>query len=420
MPSDLGKKANTIFKPRIPLVLAIIAIVLGVQLPVCAEQQLLRINQPAVEVSFIGSTDDGSFQFHSANKTHTLPRQQLVRWSTPRPNLTRHEVVLVDGSRLVLAAAWVSKEPLQIENQTVTAVTSQFGKVTFPRSNLRAVLLKTPAELTRRTQLLDQLLAWQGKDDQLRLINGDTLTGKLESLGGRSPGIEFTLDGTSKPVTLDADRIAGFVCGTAAQQAAAGNLAVGFSEGSNLVTRSLNAKPTTLQLQLACGVLLTASDTREIVYLQSLAPQPRYLSDLDPVDYHHDPFLDIPWPYRRDRNLLGGSLTVKGSVYPKGLAMHSTSRLTYNLPGSADYKNFAAQLALADTAENQGSVIYKIYLHQAGKQKLVYTSPIIRGETSPRPISIKLTGADQLTLAVEHADRGDQHDHATWLDARLE
>jgi hypothetical protein len=37
----------------------------------------------------------------------------------------------------------------------------------------------------------------------------------------------------------------------------------------------------------------------------------------------------------------------------------------------------------------------------------------------PTPISVDLSGAKQLDLVVDYADRADVLDHADWLNARL-
>jgi hypothetical protein len=44
----------------------------------------------------------------------------------------------------------------------------------------------------------------------------------------------------------------------------------------------------------------------------------------------------------------------------------------------------------------------------------------MRGGDDPRPISLPLDGATELSLVVDYADRGDERDHADWVDARLE
>ena len=73
-----------------------------------------------------------------------------------------------------------------------------------------------------------------------------------------------------------------------------------------------------------------------------------YLSDLKAAGYRHIPYLQLSWPYRTDRSVLGARLRVGGRVFLKGLGMHSPSRLTYDL--LQPYRRFDAQLAIDDDA----------------------------------------------------------------------
>jgi hypothetical protein len=43
----------------------------------------------------------------------------------------------------------------------------------------------------------------------------------------------------------------------------------------------------------------------------------------------------------------------------------------------------------------------------------------VRGDAKPQAVSVDLRGAKGITLTVDFADRGDELDHAVWLDARL-
>jgi hypothetical protein len=142
-----------------------------------------------------------------------------------------------------------------------------------------------------------------------------------------------------------------------------------------------------------------------------------YLSDLEPADYRHVPYLDIAWPYERDRSVSGGPLEVGGKRYLKGLGMHSAARLTYKLEGQ--YKTFAAEAAIDDSAGPRGSVVFGVYVLRDAKWQPAFTSEIVRGGDPPQSVSVDLVGADAITLLVDFADRGDELDHADWLDARL-
>ncbi len=393
-----------------------------------ADQPLLRLNQPTTMASFVGAEVEGTLKFRVADQDHQVLLQDFTRWSTPRINLEHHEAILVDGSRLALAESWSGKNALELSGETVSLTTKLLGKIVLPRSKLRAVLLNTPADGLRRTHLLDQLLAFQKNKDQLRLPHGDVLTGKLIEIGsGESPNesrIAFRLDGTSEPISLATNRVAGLVCSTNAKTTTRGKLALGLRDGSYLIVTSLAAQSESWQTELACGVQVTGHALRDILHLQSLGPQPVYLSDQKAIDYRHEPYLEIPWPYRQDRNVLGGPLTVREKIYAKGLSMHTTSWLTYDLSRPsrkvARLKRFAAQIAIDDTAGRHGSVIFQVFLRKTGALQLAFASPIVRGGDLPLPISVELGNAEQIVLVVQTADRGDERDYANWLDARLE
>lgn len=397
-----------------------------------AAEPLLCFDQLPVEALFLGSKgfpeskDAASLEFQIAHETRLVRPQDLIRWSNPQSNTDRPEAILADGSRLVLAESWAGKKSLQISEKTATLLTETFGKVLIARNKLRAVLLAAPKNRLRRSRLRDQLLAWQGKTDRLWLDNGDTLVGKLLEIGPSRSSVKFLLDGASEQVSFPIRRLTGLSLGSSSKTSAKGLLAIGWRDGSVLLASRLFAEENSLQIELACGLQLAGTDLREIVHLRSLASRAVFLSDLEVANYFHEPFLTIPWKYRRDRNLQGGPLAVRRLIYPKGLAVHSASRLTYDLLGLATrgekkrFHRFAAQVALDDSAGGQGSVVFQVFLRKSGELQLALATPIVRGTDAPRPISVELGSADQIVLAVEYADHAEQHDHANWLDARLE
>jgi alpha-galactosidase len=129
------------------------------------------------------------------------------------------------------------------------------------------------------------------------------------------------------------------------------------------------------------------------------------------------PYLSVAWPYRADRNVLGRPLMVGGKRYLKGLGMHSAARITYRLDGK--YQRFDATAALDDSSQGRGSVTFGVYLLRNGEWKQAAVSDTVRGAAPPEPVSVDVRGAEMITLTVDYADRGDELDHADWLDARL-
>ena len=141
------------------------------------------------------------------------------------------------------------------------------------------------------------------------------------------------------------------------------------------------------------------------------------MSDLEPAEYRHVPYLEVGWPLERDRNVLGGPLVVGGKRYLKGLGMHSAGRVSYRLDGK--YKRFEAAVAIDDSADGRGSVTFGVYVLRDGKLSEAYKSGIVRGGEAPQRVSCGRGGAQGITLVVDYAERGDEMDRADWLDARV-
>ena len=130
------------------------------------------------------------------------------------------------------------------------------------------------------------------------------------------------------------------------------------------------------------------------------------------------PYLSVRWPFARDRNVLGEPIVVRGKQYLKGIGMHAAARLTYRFDG--DYRRFDSMVAVDDSAKGRGSVTFGAYISRDGKWSEAFKSEIVRGGDEPQAVSVDLSGAKGITLTVDFADRGDELDHAVWLDVRLE
>ena len=386
-----------------------------------ATEPLLLVSQEPQEATFVAASVEGKLQFRVANELRSVASQELVRWSTPPSSVGRSELILGDGSRLVLADPWTGQPSWKLTEDTIIATTRLLGKVTFERQQVRAVVLRAPTMLRPRTQFIDKLLSSKGTTTSLLLNNGDQFSGELIGLvtsGQGEPQLEFLTPLTEKPFQVSEDRVAAIVF--APQEALpSAKLVVGLRDGSLLSAESLVADEKQMRVRLANGQELTSTNSRNISYLRSLTCKCVYLSDLDERDYRHVPYLDLAWPYHHDRNVLGGRLTVKRRTYEKGLGTHSASRLTYQLEPSR-FHRFAAQVAIDDLAEQRGSVIFRVYLLRQGEWQLAYASPVLRGGDPPASVTVELGEAAQLALVTDFADRGDECDYANWLEARLE
>ena len=161
-----------------------------------------------------------------------------------------------------------------------------------------------------------------------------------------------------------------------------------------------------------------ATEPQNLTALQPLGSGTSYLSDLKPASYRQVPFLDTAWPYFNDRSTSGNRLRAAGKLYLKGLGVHSAAALTYDLKDG--YRQFQAEVAIDDETAGAGSVLFRVLLDRGdGQWQTAYTSPVVRGGAAPLTVAVDLAGAKRISLRVDFADRGDEQDHADWLQARL-
>jgi hypothetical protein len=188
---------------------------------------------------------------------------------------------------------------------------------------------------------------------------------------------------------------------------------ISFVDGSRLTANQIELKQgNILSLHAACGprvdVPLAAVDS--ILFLGGRAV---YLSDLQPAEYEHTPYLSGDWWLHVDRAIGGGPLVVGGREYLRGIAMHSNSRVTYRLGG--EYVRFLTKVGIDDATDGQGSVIFTVEVD--GRR--VFDSEVMRGGDPPIEFGVPVEDNQTLTLMVEFAERGDILDHADWAGAVL-
>lgn len=344
----------------------------------------------------------------------TFSADDLVRWSHPKPPRPQPIVLLADGSRLVAAADWSGGAAVRTEGDSLVVLSDFWDEVRLPRSRVRGLVFAIRRRPPDRQRLEDQIRASAGNQDTVLLTNRDRLHGEVVQIDGGT----LTLTTDVGDAKLPLSRIESVTFAAGGNRANHNALMiVGLRDGSLLYVDELLADETRLVAKLAGDIQLAGSNVEEIASLQLLRGTLTYLSDLEPADYRHVPYLNIPWPFQRDRNALGDSLTVDGLRYVKGIGMHSAARLTHRLDDQ--YRRFDVEIALDDSTNHRGSVIFRVYLLRGSQWQAAYASDVVRGGERPQPVSIDVEGAQAMTLIVDYADRGDELDHADWLDARL-
>ncbi|HOX08125.1 MAG TPA: NPCBM/NEW2 domain-containing protein [Planctomycetota bacterium] len=143
-----------------------------------------------------------------------------------------------------------------------------------------------------------------------------------------------------------------------------------------------------------------------------------YLSELAPKAVEEKPFVEgLPfvWKFRNDVDVLGRPLVLGGVAFPRGLGTAASTKLTYNLEGSA-FRHFRASVGVCDSAAPGGKTAFRVLVD--GKEAFAAKPLLSRGD-KPVKVDVKLEKAKELTLIVDFGDGSDLGDIGGWGDARL-
>ena len=206
------------------------------------------------------------------------------------------------------------------------------------------------------------------------------------TLNTNIPGIQLNLDGQPKdtPYTVEG------VVGVQRQLSAASTVTVGGKSYEFTGWSDGGAQ--------AHAISTPSSSTVYTANYELIAVT--YLSDL--------PFVGTPtngWgPVERDRSngeqgaTDGGPISIRGTTYAKGLGVHSTSQVVFNLAGA--YTTFLADLGIDDETNGGGSVVFQVLADGVS----IYTSSTILGTTPILPLTLDVTGVNTLTVECQSID----------------
>lgn len=109
----------------------------------------------------------------------------------------------------------------------------------------------------------------------------------------------------------------------------------------------------------------------------------------------------------------GGTITIGGVTYAKGVGAHATSNILIYTGGACG--TFIATVGVDDEVGDNGSVTFEVW---ADGRKITETG-VLRGTDPGHALSADVTGADEVELRITQAGDGPGFDHADWADAIL-
>lgn len=109
----------------------------------------------------------------------------------------------------------------------------------------------------------------------------------------------------------------------------------------------------------------------------------------------------------------GGPLRLNGITYARGLGVHAPSDLRFHL--NSQCTAFSAVVGVDDEVGANGSVQFEVWADGAR----LFRSAVLTGTSAPLPVSVDLTGRQELRLVVTDGGNGISADHADWADAQV-
>ena len=370
---------------------------------------LLVLERPPTQATLLSASEEKLVFRIPAGETLSLPTDQLIRWGAPQELQRGPVVVLADGTLLVAQTPHMSAMTLTVEPDLLTPKRPEGCRL--PIGHVVGVVFRLPLELAERDRLLDRLHQQPPEEDRIGLLNGDELTGRVETIEEKT----LRVKGPLGPMAVEVSRIRAVHFRRLPRPSASSEglrIWVGLRDGSLLQAEKILIQDASVQLTLP-GSLVFQADLHDVVFLQPVGGRVVYLSDLEPQQYRFEPFFELAWAYMRDRCVTGSWLRSGGRRYLKGLGVHSKATLKYDLAGR--YTGLESELGLDDTTGGRGSVVFRIL----ADGKTIYQSQPICGGRPPQPIRLNISGARELEFVVDYGPRGDEMDRANWLDARL-
>ena len=284
------------------------------------------------------------------------------------------------------------------------------GKTTVPIGAVLGVVLEDRSSRARVAELVERIRATDRNSDQLLLRNDDVLSGTFLGLDERAVRFDREGDETTVPFNL----VAAIAFDPTLVDYDPGNRFHGqlrLKDGSLINVADIESDESGLKIETTFGTKFSC-DSTDLVAMALRNGRVVYLSDLEPLEAVHRPFLDDPAPYRADRSVLGGPLRVGNRLHAKGIGVRSLSTLKYDPSG---FGRFEATVGLDVAAGDQASVRFVVLVD--GKQ--MFDSGEMDASTDPQEVVVAFDDAKRLELIVEYAKRGDVQDYADWCSARF-
>lgn len=392
--------------------LALAFLLLVCSQPATADDRIELLDGTTINASIHSIGSDGELAGDQLETNVNVADLRTVVRSNRAPDAATGTIVIdwAEGGRLTAKGFTLAEETCKID-------WGPEGSFELPIDVIRAVRFDSKAPIASFQAAVEKSTA--GADRLFAKADGriQPITGLISDVGADT--VVFLREGVD--IRLPRAQVYGIVLADVAGAKVGGARGrVTLQDGSIL--------PGTLA-KLADGVLTLkmARDTEisvpwdAVMRIDIQSPRLTYLSDMTPAEVVEQSIVAISRPWKRDRNVTGGALTLNATVdetnktieFRKGIGTHSRCRLTYEIDG--DYGTFLATVGIDAGTQGKGDCTATVL----GDGQLLRSMRLTGQDRMPQEIRIDVSGIHRLTIAVEPGRDLDLADHVNWCDARL-
>lgn len=367
---------------------------------------------------------------NSGEKPRTIPAadlQQIRLRQIAEPDQDPAAwVELTDGSQLLVIELGLKDGQCRIR-------LANGDNVTLPARTLRSIRFRkqSPAVAAEWTKLLARKptadMAVLRKNEKL-----DFLDGVLQEIDDKAA--VFSMD--EAPTRISRSKLEGLIFFPPRERPPAAAAVIVARDGSRFQVREFSLNDGKVHWTTPGGLKLHQS-LDAIAQFDFASGKMTYLSDLEPqlaqwTPYFSttklaEPLAKLFHPRRNQAILFGETAGDDGALqlrfpgenglatirsYKKGLALHSRSRVVYEVP--EPFRYFKAIAGIDARLGRQGHV--QLNIEGDGRELL---SVSVSGHDAPRPIDLDISGVKELVLTVHFGPQLDVGDYLNLCDARL-
>ncbi|PQO25865.1 hypothetical protein C5Y96_20640 [Blastopirellula marina] len=397
---------------------------------------------PAVEVQQLDGTNTSgelielsadSLEIRLADgKTSVFPAKEIIsvrpldQTESVKPQPVTKELFFADGSRLLVGDMLVSSRNAEL-------MLTSGARVEIGRSALKGVRLLPTDPQSPGTKLPDDdplrekwhELAQQHTGGDAIVLNREGMLTVQEVVihGVTAEGVKIQLDDIT--TTVNPAKLYGLLFyQRTAREFPAPLCEVHLNDESTLVARSIKMNNGQTRVTILTGTEIPVPFDR-ITKLDFAAGNIQFLDELKPTRITWSPILksaiavdDFSMVYapRMNQSFQGDPIQLEEDqqpqFYSRGIAMHATSELLYQLPSG--FRQLQLRVGIAP--ESLGICTAKLQV--IGDQKILFEKEFDH-QTTPEDIALNISGVSRLKIVVDASDGEDFGDVLHLVQARL-